>query len=202
MGVILLRTICFIVACRRISEELIFQGRVTVNGSVCKTPQTKVDPARDVIYVKGNRLRKKLSSKVYLALNKPKGLGKDVQEAKRETYSTTERINQIYDISNYEPVILIDRPVPRYEKTAYNDVVECRPIFLDYDGTVVPQPSFSKAPSVEVTALLSSLSNDPKNTMYIVSESGRSSLSEWFVPCERLGIAAEHGYFIRYGYFM
>lgn len=61
------------VASRRSSEELIFQGRVTVNGSVCKTPQTKVDPARDVIYVNGNRLPKKLPSKVYLALNKPKG---------------------------------------------------------------------------------------------------------------------------------
>ncbi|MCD7470705.1 putative ribosomal large subunit pseudouridine synthase svr1, chloroplastic [Datura stramonium] len=61
------------VASRRSSEELIFEGRVTVNGSVCKTPQTKVDPARDVIYVNGNRLPKKLPSKVYLALNKPKG---------------------------------------------------------------------------------------------------------------------------------
>ncbi|XP_060184595.1 putative ribosomal large subunit pseudouridine synthase SVR1, chloroplastic [Lycium barbarum] len=61
------------VASRRSSEELIFQGRVTVNGSVCKTPQTKVDPARDIIYVNGNRLPKKLPSKVYLALNKPKG---------------------------------------------------------------------------------------------------------------------------------
>ncbi|KAM3398362.1 hypothetical protein P3S68_001877 [Capsicum galapagoense] len=63
----------FELACRRRSEELIFQDRVTVNGSVCKTPQTKVDPTRDVIYVNGNRLRKILPSKVYLALNKPKG---------------------------------------------------------------------------------------------------------------------------------
>ncbi|KAM3358901.1 hypothetical protein P3S68_021834 [Capsicum galapagoense] len=44
--------------------------------------------------------------------------------------------------------------------------------------------------------LLSSLSNDPKNTVYIVSERGRSSLSERLVLCERLGIAAKHGYFI------
>lgn len=35
--------------------------------------QTKVDPARDIIYVNGNRLPKKLPPKVYLALNKPKG---------------------------------------------------------------------------------------------------------------------------------
>lgn len=38
-----------------------------------KFGQTKVDPARDVIYVNGNRLPKKLPPKVYLALNKPKG---------------------------------------------------------------------------------------------------------------------------------
>ncbi|CAL5343525.1 unnamed protein product [Camellia sinensis] len=61
------------VASRRSSEELIFQGRVTVNGSVCNTPQSRVDPARDIIYVNGNRLPKKLPPKVYLALNKPKG---------------------------------------------------------------------------------------------------------------------------------
>ncbi|GAB2222812.1 hypothetical protein Droror1_Dr00016940 [Drosera rotundifolia] len=34
---------------------------------------TKVDTAKDVIYVKGKRLPKKLPPKVYLALNKPKG---------------------------------------------------------------------------------------------------------------------------------
>ncbi|PHT27611.1 putative alpha,alpha-trehalose-phosphate synthase [UDP-forming] 9 [Capsicum baccatum] len=172
-----------ILACRRISEELIFQGRVTVNGSVCKTPQTKLDPARDVIYVNGNHLRKKLSLKIYLALNKPKGY--ICSSGEKETKSAMSLLDDFIKI-------------PRYEKTAYNNVVKCRAIFLDYDGTVVPQPSFIKAPSVEVTTLLSSLSNDPKNTMYIVSERGRSSLSEWFIPCERLGIAAEHGYFIRF----
>lgn len=61
------------VASRRNSEELIFGGKVTVNGSVCNTPQTRVDPVRDVIYVNGNRLPKKLPPKVYFGLNKPKG---------------------------------------------------------------------------------------------------------------------------------
>lgn len=35
--------------------------------------QTRVDPAKDVIYVNGNRLPKRQPRKVYLALNKPKG---------------------------------------------------------------------------------------------------------------------------------
>ncbi|WVZ23728.1 hypothetical protein V8G54_002272 [Vigna mungo] len=62
-----------VIASRRSCEELIFEGKVTVNGSVCTTPQTRVDPAKDVIYVNGNRLPKRQPQKVYLALNKPKG---------------------------------------------------------------------------------------------------------------------------------
>ncbi|KAG4908123.1 hypothetical protein JHK85_057620 [Glycine max] len=62
-----------VIASRRSCEELIFEGKVTVNGSVCNTPQTRVDPAKDVIYVNGSRLPKRQPQKVYLALNKPKG---------------------------------------------------------------------------------------------------------------------------------
>ncbi|KAK8936041.1 hypothetical protein KSP39_PZI013045 [Platanthera zijinensis] len=61
------------VASRRSSEELIFEGKVTVNGSVCTSPQTRVDLSRDSIYVNGNRLSKRLPPKLYFALNKPKG---------------------------------------------------------------------------------------------------------------------------------
>ncbi|CAD6209744.1 unnamed protein product [Miscanthus lutarioriparius] len=61
------------VASRRTSEEFIFQGKVTVNGSVCTSPQTKVDISKDSIYVNGNRISKKLPPKLYFAVNKPKG---------------------------------------------------------------------------------------------------------------------------------
>ncbi|KAF5443182.1 hypothetical protein F2P56_035763 [Juglans regia] len=301
--------------------------------------------------------RPELQGKIVLVqiVNPARGLGKDVQEAKRETYLTAKRINEVYGSPNYEPVILIDRPVPRFEKSAYYAVAECcivsavrdgmnlvpykyivcrqgtpymdeamgiksdsprtsmlvvsefigcspslsgairvnpwdidavadaletaitlrdtekqlrhekhyryvsshdvaywarsfmqdldracqdhyskrcwgiglglgfrvvslspgfkklsidhivsaykrtnrRAIFLDYDGTVVPQTSIIKTPSPEVISVLNVLCNDPKNTVFIVSGRGRSSLSEWFAPCEMLGIAAEHGYFLR-----
>ncbi|CAN0924033.1 Probable alpha,alpha-trehalose-phosphate synthase [UDP-forming] 10 [Linum grandiflorum] len=289
-------------------------------------------------------------------VNPARGLGKDVQEARRETYSTAKRINEIYGSQDYEPVVLIDRPVPRYEKTAYYALAECcivnavrdgmnlvpykyivcrqgtpfmnealgikpdsprtsmivvsefvgcspslsgamrvnpwdtdavgdalssaitleesgkqlrhekhykyvsthdvaywarsfmqdleracqdhyrkrcwsigwglgfrvvslnpsfrrlgvdrilsaykrttrRAIFLDYDGTVIPDKSMVKNPESEVISVLKSLSSDPNNTVFIVSGRGRSPLSEWLEPCERLGIAAEHGYFIRW----
>ena len=61
------------VASRRKSEELILQGRVTVNGKVITRLGTKVDPDRDVIRVDGERVRI-ASSHVYVMLNKPRGI--------------------------------------------------------------------------------------------------------------------------------
>lgn len=302
--------------------------------------------------------RQELQGKLVLVqiVNPARSSGKDVQEAKRETYLTAKRINEVYGSPDYEPVILIDRPVPRYEKTAYYAVAECcivnalrdgmnlvpykyivcrqgtqhmeealgvkldsprtsmlvvsefigcspslsgairvnpwdidavadalnlaitmqdnekqlrhekhyryvsshdvtywarsfaqdldracqdhynkrcwgiglglgfrvvslspsfrklsidhivsayrrtsrRVIFLDYDGTVVPHTSMVKKPSPEVISVLNTLCSDPKNTVFIVSGRGRTSLSDWLAPCEKLGIAAEHGYFIRW----
>lgn len=289
-------------------------------------------------------------------INPARSSGKDVQEAKRETYLIARRINEAYGSPDYEPVILIDRPVARYEKSAYYAVAECclvnavrdgmnlvpykyivcrqgtpsldkalsiaadcprtstlvvsefvgcspslsgairvnpwdidavsealnsalampepekqlrhekhyryvsshdvaywarsfmqdldrackdhynkrcwgfglglsfrvvslspnfrklsieymvsiykrttrRVIFLDYDGTVVPQTSINKSPSSVVISVLNALCSDPKNTVFIVSGRGRNSLGKWLAPCENMGIAAEHGYFLRW----
>ncbi|XWS63641.1 hypothetical protein CRYUN_Cryun06bG0118400 [Craigia yunnanensis] len=299
-----------------------------------------------------------LQGKIILVqiVNPARGSGKDVQEAKKETYLTAKKINEVYGSPSYQPVVLIDRPVPRYEKSAYYALAECcivnavrdgmnlvpykyivcrqgapcmdealgiksdsprtsmlvvsefigcspslsgairvnpwdidavaealntaitmpesekqlrhekhyryvsthdvaywahsfaqdldracqdhyrkccwgiglglgfrvvslspsfrrlgidlivsaykrtnrRAIFLDYDGTVVPEASIVKTPSPEVISILKTLCNDPKNTVFIVSGRGRTSLSDWLAPCEMLGIAAEHGYFIRW----
>ena len=61
------------VASRRRSEELMLDGQVEVNGEVVTRLGTKVDPASDVIRVAGKRLPP-ISEKVYLALNKPRGV--------------------------------------------------------------------------------------------------------------------------------
>ncbi|KAL4319064.1 hypothetical protein GQ457_18G021800 [Hibiscus cannabinus] len=299
-----------------------------------------------------------LQGKIVLVqiVNPARGSGKDVQEAKKETYLTAKRINDLYGSPNYQPVVLIDRPVPRYEKSAFYALAECcivnavrdgmnlvpykyivcrqgtslmdealgiktdsprtsmlvvsefvgcspslsgairvnpwdidavsealntaitmpesekqlrhekhyryvsthdvaywarsfaqdldracqdhfskrcwgigwglsfrvvslspsfrrlstdhilsaykrtnrRAIFLDYDGTLVPEAAIIKTPSPEVISILKTLSGDPKNTVFIVSGRGRTSLADWLAPCEMLGIAAEHGYFIRW----
>jgi len=58
---------------RRKAEGLILSGRVSVNGSIITQLGTKVDPSQDHIRVDGKRLRIG-RSKVYLLLNKPKGV--------------------------------------------------------------------------------------------------------------------------------
>ncbi|XP_074286148.1 putative alpha,alpha-trehalose-phosphate synthase [UDP-forming] 7 [Silene latifolia] len=77
-------------------------------------------------------------------------------------------------------------------------VSQNRAILFDYDGTLMPQNSMSKMPSQEVISILETLCTDPRNTVFIVSGRGKDSLSNWFSPCKKLGIAAEHGYFLRW----
>lgn len=62
------------VASRRASEEIIAQGRVTVNGQVVTVLGYKVDPQRDVIAVDGQRLDRPAEKPVYIMLNKPTGV--------------------------------------------------------------------------------------------------------------------------------
>jgi 23S rRNA pseudouridine2605 synthase len=58
---------------RRICEELIAAGRVSVNGHVVDRMGTRVDPATAVIHVDGARINVR-EDLVYLALNKPRGV--------------------------------------------------------------------------------------------------------------------------------
>ncbi|MBI2353537.1 MAG: rRNA pseudouridine synthase [Deltaproteobacteria bacterium] len=57
---------------RRASEELILNGRVTVNGAVVTELGTKADPAMDLITVDGKPLQVS-GQRVYILLNKPTG---------------------------------------------------------------------------------------------------------------------------------
>ena len=57
---------------RRKAEELVANGRVTVNGSVAQVGQT-VDPERDVILVDGNRIAAPAPTE-WFVLNKPAGV--------------------------------------------------------------------------------------------------------------------------------
>ena len=60
------------VASRRASEQLMLDGRVTVNGTTVRELGTKADPARDDIRVDGRRI-KVAERRLYLLVNKPRG---------------------------------------------------------------------------------------------------------------------------------
>ncbi|AFN75781.1 ribosomal large subunit pseudouridine synthase B [Melioribacter roseus P3M-2] len=59
------------ISSRRNSEEYIKTGRVSVNGNIVTDFSFYVDPAVDVVYLDGEKL--KPEKKVYYLLNKPKG---------------------------------------------------------------------------------------------------------------------------------
>ena len=60
------------VASRRASEDIIFAGRVTVNGKKTILPQTLVDPDVDIVAVDRKRVMRS-AVRLYYALNKPVG---------------------------------------------------------------------------------------------------------------------------------
>jgi 23S rRNA pseudouridine2605 synthase len=60
------------VASRRSGEQMILAGLVAVNGQTVKELGVKVDPQHDRVTVEGKPIRAK--RKLYLALNKPRGL--------------------------------------------------------------------------------------------------------------------------------
>src|SRR4051794_34576923 len=61
------------VGSRRACEELISEGRVSVDGEVVTEQGRRVDPEAAVVHVDGMRVTT-ASNRVYLALNKPKGM--------------------------------------------------------------------------------------------------------------------------------
>ncbi|KAK3041555.1 hypothetical protein RJ639_000689 [Escallonia herrerae] len=97
-------------------------------------------------------------------------------------------------------VIALD---PNFRKLAVEHIVSAykrtknRAILLDYDGTMMLQRSISTGPNAEAIGTLNNLCRDPKNVVFLVSGKDKKTLTEWFSSCEKLGLAAEHGYFLR-----
>ncbi|KAG6473023.1 probable alpha,alpha-trehalose-phosphate synthase [UDP-forming] 7 [Zingiber officinale] len=93
---------------------------------------------------------------------------------------------------------------PNFRKLTVDGIVSAyenaksRAIFLDYDGTLVPPTAIDKKPSAEIIRIVNLLCFDNKNVVFLVSGRRRDSLAKWFTPCQKLGIAAEHGYFMRW----
>ncbi|XP_060207632.1 alpha,alpha-trehalose-phosphate synthase [UDP-forming] 5 [Lycium barbarum] len=92
---------------------------------------------------------------------------------------------------------------PSFRKLSVEHIVSAykrtknRAILLDYDGTMTVRNSISKGPNAEVISILNNLCRDPKNIVFIVSGKDTKTLTQWFSSSETLGLAAEHGYFVR-----
>ncbi|KAJ9707219.1 hypothetical protein PVL29_002283 [Vitis rotundifolia] len=97
-------------------------------------------------------------------------------------------------------VIALD---PNFRKLSVEHIVSAykrtknRAILLDCDGTMILQSSISTTPNTEAIGILNNLCGDPKNVVFVVSGKDKKTVTEWFSSCEKLGIAAEHGYFLR-----
>lgn len=61
------------VTSRRGADTLVFDGRVSVNGSCIQTPGIDIDPAKDSVSVDGKAVIP-AQQKVYIMLNKPRGV--------------------------------------------------------------------------------------------------------------------------------
>lgn len=79
------------IASRRKCDELIFSGKVTINGEIVQLPQTHVNPEMDIIRVNGKKIF--FERKIYYVLNKPVGI---VCSASR----TTPKMKIIEDLFN------------------------------------------------------------------------------------------------------
>ena len=60
------------VASRRQAEKYIQEGKITVNGKIVTELGTKINPKKDKILYKGNKIEKQ-EKKIYILLNKPLG---------------------------------------------------------------------------------------------------------------------------------
>ena len=74
---------------------------------------------------------------------------------------------RVVALDPYFQKLLLDEHIVSSYKNA-----ESRAIFLDYDGTMVPQGSINKAPNQDVLAVLDILCRDPCNMVFIVSGRG------------------------------
>jgi 23S rRNA pseudouridine2605 synthase len=75
------------VASRRAAEEMIREGRVTLNGRVVREMGVKIDPERDHVKVDGRHL-KPMAPKAYVILNKPKDVLTTLEGPENEDRTT------------------------------------------------------------------------------------------------------------------
>lgn len=77
-----------------------------------------------------------LRGKVVLVqiLNPARTQGQDVQDVENEVNVIADRINDTYGFPGYDPIVIVNGPVPTYEKVAYYTISECCVVNAVRDG--------------------------------------------------------------------
>lgn len=94
------------IASRRAAEELIRQGQVTINGEIVRELGTKADPQSDHIKVRGKLINPKLAAreKIYILLNKPKGVISSVSdpEGRKKVTDLVQGFGKLYPVGRLD----------------------------------------------------------------------------------------------------
>ncbi len=97
------------------------------------------------------------------------------------------------EAAHFTPPLELDAVVEKY-RSAHK-----RLLLLDYDGTLTPivkQPE-AAVPSQQLLDALKTLSEDPKNIIYIISGRDQVFLSKHLGHLKNIGFSAEHGCFVK-----
>lgn len=105
-------------------------------------------------------------------LNPARGRGRDVLEVQEEISVTSERINESFGTERYQPVELVQRHVPLYERVAYYTIADCCVVSAVRDGmNLIPYEYIVCRQSIaELDARFGMTSDNPKDSMLVVSE--------------------------------
>lgn len=91
------------VASRRASEQLILEGRVTVNGETIRELGAKADPATDDVRVDGRRVKTDLRHR-YILMHKPKGVvtTRSDPEGRRTVMDLLRKVGYVYPVGRLD----------------------------------------------------------------------------------------------------
>ncbi|KAF8688342.1 hypothetical protein HU200_042303 [Digitaria exilis] len=104
--------------------------------------------------------------------NPARGKGKDVKEVQEESDAMVKRINDAFGQPDYQPVILIDKPLQFYERMAYYVVAECCLVTAVRDGmNLIPyEYIIARQGNEMIDRILGLGPSSRKKSMLVVSE--------------------------------
>lgn len=133
------------VGSRRKCEELMLDEEVEVNGEIITRLGTKVDPTVDVIRVSGKRLPP-VSSKVYLAFNKPFGVTSTMSDPHAErtlAEFVADREERLYNVGRLDVettgLLLLTNDGDFAQKVAHPSFEVVKTYVAEVEGMVYPR---------------------------------------------------------------